>query len=261
MVCLTGDVHQRSYRGTDTRFSSLSEVQLAIQYGHIAEKYGLRITLFLTGKAALEEPEGVRRLAAMAHCEIGGHTYAAFRDPWSRIYRKLYKTPWGTIRHQSQDIGRTLDSLQQVTGKRISVWRNHSYTNTTETPTLLEQAGICRLSDEVNPAKLCGESLIPGLVSVPINVLPDHEHLLHGKYVHGQAKPAQLSGRVSIGEWLTCVQSQVQTVREAGGVATLLAHPLCMEVADGMRSFESLCRFLQPFSSCWVSNASLDVVR
>jgi hypothetical protein len=256
MVCLTGDVHQRSYRGTDTPFSAYTEVELALKYGQIAERYGLRMTLFLTGRAALEEPEGVKRLAAMSHCEIGGHTFAAFRDPWSRIYKKIMGTPWGKVEHQSRDIVRTIDSLQQVTGKRIAVWRNHSYVNTVDSPGLLGQAGIGWVSDEVNAGKQGGERVTPTVYSVPINILPDHEHLLHGKYVKGQAKPTQLSGRVGIREWLEHVQSQVQTVTDAGGVATLLAHPLCMEVADGMQVFEELCRFLQAFPTCWVSTST-----
>ena len=259
MVCLTGDVHQRSYRGTDTPFSPRSEVELAIKYGQIAEQYGLRMTLFLTGRTALEEPEGVKRLAAMSHCEIGGHTFAAFRDPWSRIYKKILGTPWGTSPHQSRDIIRTKDSLEQVTGKPIVVWRNHSYVNTVDTAYLLGQAGIRWVSDEVNPVKLCAERVTPAVCSLPINILPDHEHLLHGKYVHGKGNPMQLSGRVSIREWLEQVQSQIQTVTEAKGVATILAHPLCMEVADGMQTFEMFCRFLQSFPSCWVSTSNSEL--
>ncbi|MGE0473576.1 MAG: polysaccharide deacetylase family protein [Nitrospirales bacterium] len=255
MVCITGDVHQRSYRGTDTPFSSYSEVDLAIKYGQIAQKYGLRITLFLTGRAALEEPKGVQRLAAMPHCEVGGHTYAAFRDPWSRIYKKVFGTPWGRATHQSADILRTIQCIQEVTGKRIVSWRNHSYVNTSDTPYLLEQAGILWVSDEVNAAKTCSERMTSRVYSLPINVLPDHEHLLHGKYLPGKAKATQLSGRLGIEEWTERVQKQVQTLVHSGGVATILAHPLCMEIADGMQAFEALCQYLQAFPSCWVSTS------
>ncbi len=257
MICVTGDIHQRSYRGTDTPFSPYSEVDLALKYGQIAQKYGLRITLFLTGRAALEEPNGVQRLVAMPHCEIGGHTFAAFRDPWSRIYKKVLGTPWGSVTHQSRDILRTIQCIQQVTGKRIATWRNHSYLNTPDTPNLLEQAGITWVSDEVNTAKVAGEQVRSCLYSLPINVLPDHEHLFHGKYITGMAKPSQLSGRLSIRAWREKVQAQVQTIIESGGVATILAHPLCMEVADGMQAFDDLCRYLQPFPSCWVSTSTL----
>ncbi|MDX1412010.1 MAG: polysaccharide deacetylase family protein [Nitrospirales bacterium] len=256
MICVTGDVHQRSYRGTDTPYSSFSEVDLACKYARLAAQYGLRITLFLTGRTALEEPRGVQQLANMTHCQIGGHTLAAFRDPWSRIFKKIWRTPWGPVAHQSRDITRTIHALQRVTGKRIAVWRNHSYVNTPESPGCLERAGIEWLSDEVNGSKLSWEYVTPALRSLPINVLPDHENLLHGKYQPGQARPAQLTGRIGISEWLKQVKAQVETVLVRGGIATLLAHPLCMEVADGMSAFEEMCQFVQRFPNGWVSEAS-----
>jgi hypothetical protein len=54
------------------------------------------------------------------------------------------------------------------------------------------------------------------------------------------------------------VKGEVQAIVAAGGIATILAHPLCMEVADGMVGFEDLCRFLQPFSNCWVSGVDTE---
>ena len=256
MVCVTGDVHQRSYRGTDTPYSPCSEVELAIKYAEIAARYGIRITLFLTGKACLEEPERVKQLANMSHCEIGGHTFAAFRDPWSKIYKKILRTPWGREAHQRGDIEKTIETIQSVTGKRIAVWRNHSYICTADTPQLLESASIQWVSDEVNPTKFSWESISPALKSLPINVTPDHEHLLHGKYQHGKTKPSKLEGRLSLTAWVEQVQEKVQIITEAQGIATILVHPLCMEIADGMKTFENLCKFLQPFQSCWVSQAS-----
>jgi len=258
MICLTGDVHQRSYRGTDTPFSPCTEVELANKYAKIAGRYGIRVTLFLTGKACLEEPKDVSTIAEMPHCEIGGHTFAAFRDPWSRIYRKFFRTPWGNESHQMRDIAKTIESIQSVTGKRISVWRNHSYIQTVETPRLLASAGISWVTDEVNPTKRSWEPLSQNIRSLPINVQPDHEHLLHGKYQAGKAKPTKLIGRVSICGWVKQVKGEVQAIVDAGGIATILAHPLCMEVADGMVGFEDLCRFLQPFPNCWVSGVDAE---
>jgi hypothetical protein len=94
--------------------------------------------------------------------------------------------------------------------------------------------------------------------SLPINVLPDHEHVLHGKYQMGKTKQSKLVGRIVISEWLEQVKTEVQAISNAGGIATILAHPLCMEVADGMVTFEKLCRFLQPFPNCWVSEVGVE---
>lgn len=127
MVCLTGDVHQRSYRGTDTPFSSRTEVELPGKYCDNAWKYGIEMSLFLVGRACREEPHMAKALAEMPLCEIGGHTFAAFRDSLSRIFKKMYGTPWGTPAHHLRDIQQTIAGIQRVTGQRIRIWRNHSY--------------------------------------------------------------------------------------------------------------------------------------
>ncbi len=253
MVCLTGDVHQRSYRGTDTPFSSRTEVELAGKYCDIAGKYGIKVSLFFTGRACKEEPQTVKSLADLAHCEMGGHTFAAFRDPLSRIFKKVYGTPWGTTAHQLRDIQQTIASIQQVTGQRIQTWRNHGYVRTTDTNRLLESCGICVVSDEVSDSKTSAEWINTSFRSIPMNVLPDHEHVLHGKYQHGKTKPERLKHRVTIAEWADLVKTRVRGICESGGTATVLAHPLCMEVADGMTMFEDLCQFIQQYPSVWIS--------
>lgn len=253
MVCLTGDVHQRSYRGTDTPFSSYTEVALAAKYCDIAAKYGVKVTLFFTGRACDEEPETVNVISGLPHCEIGGHTFAAFRDPLSRIFKKVYGTPWGTTAHQLRDIQKTIASIQQVTGQRIQTWRNHSYVRTADTDHLLESCGIRVVSDEVADSKMSADWVLPGYRSVPMNVLPDHEHVLHGKYQHGKTRPDRLTRRVTIVEWADLVKSSIRGICEQGGTATVLAHPLCMEVADGMVVFEELCQYIQQYGTVWLS--------
>ena len=253
MVCLTGDVHQRSYRGTDTPFSSRTEVELAEKYCDIAGKYGIKVTLFFTGRACKEEPQMVKIIADLSHCEIGGHTFAAFRDPLSRIFKKVYGTPWGTKAHQLRDIHRTITSIHQVTGQRIQTWRNHSYLRTADTDRMLESCGISVVSDEVSDLKISAEWVSPAFRSVPMNVLPDHEHVLHGKYQHGKTRPDRLKRRVTIMEWAVLVKRRIREICETGGTATVLAHPLCMEVADGMTVFEDLCQFSQQYGTVWVS--------
>jgi hypothetical protein len=253
MVCLTGDVHQRSYRGTDTSYSSQTEVELAEKYCDIAQKYGIKVSLFFTGRACKEEPKKVKIIGNLSHCEIGGHTFAAFRDPLSRIFKKVYGTPWGTTAHQFRDIQRTIASIQQVTGQRIQTWRNHSYVRTADTDRMLQSCGICAVSDEVSDSKTSAEWMTPRFRSVPMNVLPDHEHVLHGKYQHGITRPDRLTHRVTIAEWAALVKTRIRDICEYGGTATVLAHPLCMEVADGMTIFEDLCRYMQRFPTIWIS--------
>jgi hypothetical protein len=48
----------------------------------------------------------------------------------------------------------------------------------------------------------------------------------------------------------------VEQIEQHGGIATILAHPLCMEVADRMESFAALCRFLSRFKTGCVSDVA-----
>jgi len=77
-VCLTGDVHHMSLETRDQEYMDRTEVEAAIEYAEVAAEYDVPVTLFVTGKAAEEEPERVKRLAVMENVEIGGHNYWAF---------------------------------------------------------------------------------------------------------------------------------------------------------------------------------------
>jgi hypothetical protein len=49
---------------------------------------------------------------------------------------------------------------------------------------------------------------------------------------------------------------QAESIIARGGVATILAHPLCMKVADGWRTFEHLCSSLSCYHSAWAVEAA-----
>jgi hypothetical protein len=165
----------------------------------------------------------------------------------------VYGTPWGTTTHQLRDIQRTIASIQRVTGQRIQTWRNHSYIRTADSDRVLESCGIRVVSDEVSDSKISAEWVTSSFRSVPLNVLPDHEHVLHGKYQHGKTRPDRLTHRVTITEWAALVKTRIRDIGERGGTATVLAHPLCMEVADGMKIFEDLCQDIQQYPTVWIS--------
>ena len=90
-VCITGDVHHMSLDTRDQEYMDRTEVDAAIEYAEIAAEYEVPVTLFVTGKAAVEEPAGVRQLANMDHVEVGGHNYWAFTTPIHKLWRALAK--------------------------------------------------------------------------------------------------------------------------------------------------------------------------
>ncbi len=253
MVCLTGDVHQRSYRGVDTRYSKESEARLALRYCEIAATHGVKVTLFVTGKACLEEPETIGALGRLPHCEIGGHTFSAYRSFRHWLSRRLTGSLVGSKSLQRRDIEWTIEAIRRTTGRQITTWRNHAYKHDVHTYPLLQARGIRIVSDRVSGIEGTAERLSQDLLSLPINTLPDHEHLLHGKYSPDRTNFGRLKGRKRIDDWQATIEQQVDAIQQHGGTATILAHPLCMEVADQMRSFEALCRFLSRFRTGWVS--------
>lgn len=254
MICLTGDVHQKSFGGPDAPYSRYTEAQLARVYCEIAEDYNVKVTIFVTGKTCAEEPEEVKRISHFPNCEIGGHTYSAFRDPLQQLWKRFTGSRLGPTWYQERDIKRTIVAIERTTGKQIQSWRNHSYLHNDQTYPLLSQQGIRVVSDLVSNDDF-PERLHSGLVSLPINTQPDHEILFHGKYVAGYRKLRHLIGRWPVEHWGDRVQQDVRVINERGGVATILAHPLCMELADGLRTFKNLCRFLSSYETSWVSAA------
>lgn len=253
MICLTGDVHHHSYRGVDTWYSPYSESRLALRYCDIAARHGVKATLFITGKACRQEPALIAELSRMPNCELGGHTYCAFRSPMHWLWKRIGFGVTGPLFFQTRDIAKTVRAIERLTGKRIRVWRNHAYRHDQHTYTLLASAGIDIVSDHVSATATAPERFSEMLLSLPINTAPDHEHLLHGKYLPGRTTPERLAGRLSIYDWLETVQDKVRAIEAHGGIATILAHPLCMDVADGMQTFEELCRFLSHYRTGWVS--------
>lgn len=256
MICLAGDVHHRSYRGVDTRYAEQTEANLALRYCDIAARHHVKVTLFVTGKACLEERETLADLGRRTHCEIGGHTFCAFRSFPHWLSKSLGGSVLGSASMQRKDIERTIEAIRDVTGKRITTWRNHAYQRDAHTYPLLGESGIRIVSDRVAANTTAVERVSQELLSLPINTLPAHEHLLHGKYLPERTHVTQLDGRKTIDEWRADVEEQVETIERLGGIATILAHPLCMEVADGMRSFEGLCRFLSRYKTHWVSEVA-----
>jgi hypothetical protein len=296
MIFLTGDVHHMSLNDPDHDYSDITEVEAAVKYAKIAKKHGIKVTLFLTGKCFMEEPDNIKELLKYDNVEIGGHTWNAFRfRPFHYISRVALGSFYGPKFYQRWDIKKTLDIIEVKTGEKCRSWRGHAYHGDSITEELLAKHEIKVVTNEVHPeAKI--KELNNGLLSLPINTLPDHEHIYHGhktrKFVERDLfirdegpfsifslppprsrydwKRAMLelikkTPRLNLGysreffspqEWFDIIQKDVQKELEKQGFKTILAHPLCMETIDRMKSFDRLCNFLSDFDSFFVSEIS-----
>lgn len=249
-VCLTGDVHHVSMGTRDQAYMDRTEAEVAVEYAEIAATYDVPVTLFITGRTAIEEPERVERLAAMENVEIGGHNYWAFDTFVHRIWRTLGKITGGKVGSwngpqlfQNHEVQRTIDALSAC-GADVTAWRDHAYRHDRHTTKLLVDIGLTHFSDIVGPDERVRSE--DGLTVVPVNTPPDHEHVYHAFRTPGSKAVEQFEGpfggeSVSVEEWVTWVLDCLESVQAEESVATVLAHPACLWLTDEFEAFRSLC--------------------
>ncbi len=255
MICLTGDVHHSSRNTDDLRFCRESEISAAKAASKIAENYGIKLTLFFTGKCVLEAPDLVRTIAGMEKIEVGGHNYDAFH--WKRLFNLYYRLTGiknGPYRYQAWDVRRTLAALQKVTADNILSWRDHGYRHDKNTREILACNNIRFLSDTLS-AEGAQPKINQGIIDVPINTIPYHDYVYHGARQPGSFDEMPLkrsvfrTGAMTKEEWLERIKAQVRDIDGTGGIAVILAHPACMEVMDDFFTFEKLCGFISTFET------------
>lgn len=255
-IILTGDVHQAIGIG-EQAFINCSEAALSVEYAQIAARYGLKVTLFFTGRAVVEDGPDARTLLTMKNVEIGGHGWDALRPRlWHRALSGLTGSPHGPAWLQRRMIRRTCATIEQYTGRPVRSWRNHAYRHNKDTPYLLAEAGIAVWSDKVELVSVNPRRHSSGILVLPINTLPDHENMYHAErtpeYVAAEGRGPSYPPAV----WCDKVCAQVERVVNDGGMATILAHPICMKIADDFTTFEQLCAFLSRYPSLFASEAA-----
>lgn len=269
MICLTGDVHHDGLRTNEQLFLSpkkISETAITLDYVRLCEKYNVKCTLYVTGRTLADQWEVFRPVAASPLMEIGGHTYGglpqgAWTKLWSRLSGKTassHSSSPGSFFGQKRDVARMMEIALRRLGKPIVSWRSHGLVRDRHTYGILARAGIRFISDDLNWLKLFPERLPEGLVSHPMNVIMDHDHLLHAhrtpEYVARQQRPFPddpASESYTIEDWGALVEKQVLAIEEKGGVATVLFHPLCMFAADGFKTMERLLKQFSRFQTIW----------
>lgn len=250
-VCVTGDVHHMSMGTRDQEHMDRTEVERALEYVEIAHSHDLPVTLFVTGRAAVEEADGVARLAATDGVEVGGHNYYAHGTLAHKLFRGVTGSWHGPKLAQRWEIGRTLDALEGV-GADVTAWRDHAYRRDGNTLDLLAEQEITHFSDDVGPDERVREEA--GVTVVPINTPPDHDHVFHAFRTPEFVDESDFEGPFGaeafpVAEWCDWVLDHVATRVEEGEPATILAHPACLALADGLATFERLCEELAAYET------------
>jgi hypothetical protein len=255
-IVLTGDVHQW-IDSSDRAYANETECALALEYVRIAGRHGLKVTLFLTGLAIIEDTASVSALLAEENIELAGHGWDSFRPPWRyRVLNKLFDSPHGSNGMQARMVRRTCATIDRATGQQVHSWRNHAYAFDANTPDVLADAGIRVWSDAVEPDCVGPYAHRSGITILPINTTPDHEHIYHGGQTVETVPAARRPQYNDPQSWREGVLLQAEAIVARGGVATILAHPLCMKVIDDWRTFEWLCSSLSRYPSLWAAEAA-----
>jgi peptidoglycan/xylan/chitin deacetylase (PgdA/CDA1 family) len=272
MICLTGDIHHGSLGTNDQRWLAPgdSEVKIAARFTRLVQQAGLKITYYVTGKTLVEEWDDLCGLASGAEVELGGHTFAGLpAGGWMRFWYTLrgltppsHAASQGPPWKQRRDIRRTIEAIAARTGRQIVAWRSHGLVRDRHTNALLAECGIRMISDEVSATKLLPERTPEGLVSHPMNVLMDHDHLLHAHRDATFVAAAKARGygadafgceSYSIEEWGEIVREQVAKIQERGGLATVLMHPICQYLADEFRTAAKLLAEFARYETVWAA--------
>ena len=254
MICLTGDIHHQSLGTGNQQHCSETEVAIARRYTDMLREAGVKTTFFVSGRTFVEQWDELRPIALAPHVEIGGHNYDCFQPAIvHRLWKKIGGAYTGPSWMELRDVERTIRTIHAYTGKRIRLWRNHMYMHGPETNRILAARGILACSDGVSATSRGPRWTEDGVVDVKINVMPDHEHLLHAErtpeWVAAWQKRygfCDAFGPESyrIEEWTEIVLDQLRANEARGAVSTMIIHPITMWLCDRFASFERILDFV-----------------
>jgi peptidoglycan/xylan/chitin deacetylase (PgdA/CDA1 family) len=199
LIYITGDVHNYLGPDLDQVHDCINEPAAALRYASLAADFGLKVTLFVTGLALREQPERFRAILSLGNVEIGGHGWDSLKIHRARTALwSIFGSRYGPKPYQRYEIRKTLDTFKQCLEYSPQVWRGHAYYTDEHTYALLRSAGIHVVSDEVvcfDRPKSGIQELLPGLWSVPINTMPDHDTVVHAKMSQADIDCGTLVGR------------------------------------------------------------------
>lgn len=264
-ICLTGDLHHATLRTGNQAHSDRSEIDIAAEYTGRLLEAGVKVTYFVSGRAMEEEWESLRSICSSPNVELGGHNYSCFTPTLQhRVFKKLAGSYNGPSFVQRRDCLRTIEAIRNRTGRRIRAFRNHMYMHGPGTEKVLASCGIEVCSDGVRAASRGPEWHEGGLFNLPINVIPDHEHLYHAErtseWVETWLKRYNFSDdfgsrSYEVEEWTDLVISQLHENAERGAISTVLIHPITLYLCDRFRAFSRILDVLAGAETIFVSEA------
>jgi hypothetical protein len=231
--------------------SDRTEMSLAGEFVKMMESRDIKGSFFITGRSFSEEWEEVKSIVQSPNIEVGGHNYEAFKpELLHRIWNKVTNNYNGPYAYQYYDTKKTIDIIHAKTGKPINIWRNHMYMHGPNTEKVLSRLGITVCSDGVKKNNFSAQQDVTGIYNLPINIIPDHEHIIHAertpKWIEQWQKRYNWSDDFGadsyyVEEWANMVISQLKENEKQGKLSVMIIHPITMYLAD---KFQAVTRIL-----------------
>ncbi|MCX5748311.1 MAG: hypothetical protein NT062_38150, partial [Proteobacteria bacterium] len=164
-----------------------------------------------------------------------------------RVWNKVASSYPGPAWLEARDVARTIDIAWRRAGRRIRAWRNHMYLGGPNTTKVLAAHGVRLLSDGVvrEATGPTPDRDVGAVWRLPINVIPDHEHIVHAERTHSWIARWQRRYRwrddfgansYDVDAWTDHVLEDLARNQARGAVSVLLIHPITLYLADRLRS-------------------------
>ncbi len=251
-MIITCDIHHQSLGTGNQLHSNKSELDCAYDFFKYCEEMNFRMTFFFSGLAIRDDwNEKLEEITSSKLVEIGGHNWDCFSpEIVHRVCNKLFGSYNGTIDMQIKDCEKTIDIIRQKTGRDITSWRNHMYMHGPHTEKVLRNCGIKVCSDGVMRDS-SGFIRKGKLLDLPINVLPDHEHLYHAERTKEWVEKWKSrynwsddfgSDSYEIEEWGMFYKRSYFEKYSQGHLPVSIIHPITMYLADNFKTIKKLLK-------------------
>jgi hypothetical protein len=265
MIYITSDIHHQSLGTENQKYSDRSEMDCAKDFLDLLNKYGLKATYFISGLSFKEDwGSSLEEIAFSNKIELGGHNWDCFKNSfYHRLCNKALNSYNGHKAFQRKDCERTKEIILKMTGRDVSIWRNHMYMHGVNTDEILSSCGINICSDGVIKGNLVPDKRLGNYINLPINILPDHEHIYHAertvesvrKWVDRYSwRDAFGSESYYINEWASIVSEQVKEKENNGEDSLLIIHPITMYLSDKYKAVDSLLSELSEYKTAFLGD-------
>ena len=254
MIYLTCDIHHAALKTENQNHCDISEIQTTTLMSKLLFERNIKATYFISGQSFDDEWQELKNSVLHPNIALGGHNYNCFKpDIIHRLSNKLLNSYNGPKFYQHTDTIRTIKAIESKTNKRISLWRNHMYMHGKYTDEVLPNCGITICSDGVKKDSNGPIEIAPGYFHFPINIIPDHEHLIHAErtpeWIAWWQKRYNWSDDFGpesyyIDEWTEILLDQLAHNEKNNVISNMIIHPITMYLCDRFKSLEKILDYI-----------------